>query len=419
MDSFNKYIVIHQRNKEKTKNLYFFIALFSIYFSQGILYPVGTPVSQIILIFIIIWGGVSMLKTMQMRNNPGIIRIFTVFTIVLIVTYLVSPKIVIGSVMEKIGKISTFGQFKDEMGFCFMFFIGFQISKQTHVSKNTFFIIAILLTLLTVINYTYTSIQLVNLTGKEENTVNTAYNFISLLPIYAMAFKYHKKGVMILTVISIFYVILGAKRGAIVCMFASILYTLYWYNKNVNVSTFKKIVSIFLVSILFILAFYWYMQNDYLLDRISYMESNGIGYREIGYSMMFNHWMEYSSILIQLFGNGTAQTVNVWGNYGHNDWLELLIDNGLLGVTVYALVFVFAFYFVIKKISDPILHLAAFLCVLIWFLKTCFSMGYTDLFSGIITFVLGYCIRKSILNDRTHQFYKKIVTYDSGKLRLH
>ncbi len=359
-----------------------------------------------------------MLKTMQMRNNPGIIRIFTVFTIVLIVTYLVSPKMVIGSVMEKVREVSTFYQFKDEMCFCLMFFIGFQISKHTHVSKNTFFIIAIFLTALSAINYTYTVIQLTNLTGREDNTVNTAYNFISLFPIYAMAFKHHKKGVIILTAISIFYVMLSAKRGAIVCLFASILYALYWYNKNLSVSGFKKIIAIFSVCVLFMLAFYWYTQNDYLLDRISYMESNGIGFRKIGYSMMFNYWIEDSNILIQLFGNGTAQTVNVCGNYGHNDWLELLIDNGAFGVVIYAAVFVHAFGFIMKKVSDPILKLAIFLSIMIWFLKTCFSMGYTDLFSGVITFILGFCIRKSMLYDKTHQFYTSAVTYDSGRLRL-
>lgn len=411
-------IVIHQKYKKKTKGLYIFIVLFSLYFAQGILYPVGTFISQILLLLLLIWGFVSMIKTIKLRQKPSIVRIFTFFSLMLIVTWLVSPKIVNGTVLEMIGKVRTFAQFKDEMGFCLMFFIGFNISKFTHATKNTFLIISIILTFLSVVNFTYTSIQLSNLTGREENTVNTAYNFVSLLPLYAMAFKNHPKAITGILFICVFYVILGAKRGAIVCLCASLLYGFYWYNHNYKLGTLKRVLALFLILGLFAIAYYWYTQNEYLVDRVSYTEENGIGMREIGYAVMFNHWINDKNILSQLFGNGTSQTINVWGNYGHNDWLELLIDNGLLGVSIYALVFVFAFYFVIKKISDPILQLTSFLCVIIWFLKTCFSMGYTDLFSGIITFVLGYCIRKSILNDRTHKFYKNIVTYDSGKLQL-
>lgn len=329
------------------------------------------------------------------------VKWFMFFTVLLTITYLISPKIVNGRLFEKIGEIGTFGQFKNEIGFCLMFFIGYYISRFTRPGKDTFFIVAIILTLINIGIYTYTVHSLALLFGKDENTINTAYNFVALLPIYVFAFKHHPKGVIGLLLVSTFYVMLGAKRGAIVCLLSSVLIAFYWYSKNSN-GLLKKIFAFFIVTTLLCLAGYWCINNMYLMERLEYMESSGIGMREVGYPVMLNHWLYDNNVFYQMFGNGTAQTVNIWGNYGHNDWLELLIDNGVFGVIVYICLFVYSIRFAIKHIHNTDTKLAAFLCIVIWALKTVFSMGYTDLYSGIITFMLGYCIQNAVLQNKTH-----------------
>ncbi len=389
-----KYILLTDHRHNSTA-LYIFILLFTCYFSQGILYPSGSVLSQFFLFCILFWGGYSLFRTIQFRNKPTVVRLFTIFTLLLLITYLISPKTVNGTVIEFIGKVNTFGQFKNEMSFCLMFFIGYQIVPKTVTSNNTFLYIAFVLTFLSIVNYIHTSNQLARLFNRDENTISTAYNFISLLPIYALSFKNHRKLSLLLMIVCMFYVIQGAKRGAIVCMIMCVLVSFIWYIKNFKLSVSKRLLSAILILGIGAIAAYWYGQNEYLISRIEYMEARGIGYREIGYEMMLNHWLNDSNFITQLFGNGTAQTINVWGNYGHNDWLELLIDNGILGVILYAIVFISAFNFIFKKIESPYIRLSAFLCVMIWFLKTIFSMGYTDQFSGIMTFILGFCIRKT------------------------
>jgi len=339
---------------------------------------------------------------MLVFNKPMVVDLMLLFSLMLIITYAVSPKYVYGTTFEAIGKVKTFGQFKDEIGFCFMFFIGVHLARTTKPSRHTFLWIAVVLTALCIITFMHSVSTLTTLRKTDATTITVAYNFIAIIPVLSLSFRNHKFVTVALWSVAIGFVIWGAKRGAIVCMAIASLYFLFWYTRNFRLSGMQKIGLLIIVIAICVFATDQYVSNEYLQERISNTQRKGIGPREIGYAILWDHWLSKSDLLVMIFGNGTAQTITVWGNYGHNDWLELLIDNGLFGALLYLCILIFGIVFILKNARNPYIHLPAMLCMLIWISKTVFSMGYTDLFSGIMTFTLGFCIQKSRLDNKKH-----------------
>ena len=79
-----------------------------------------------------------------------------------------------------------------------------------------------------------------------------------------------------------------------------------------------------------------------------------------------------------LIGNGTYSTVRLVGNLAHNDWFELLICNGLLGLCVYLSFWISLFKYK-KTLKDPLAYNVINLFFIIFLLKTFFSMSYTSM----------------------------------------
>ena len=135
-----------------------------------------------------------------------------------------------------------------------------------------------------------------------------------------------------------------------------------------------------------------FLDNEYLQRRLEATLEGQSSNRDVAYSQLLDHWLNESNPLIFLFGNGTAQTISVWGNYGHNDWLELLVDNGLFGAVLYFSIFVSTILYIKKARLVFEMKTAAYLCVLILFIQSCFSMGFTGGGNGILVFLLGVII---------------------------
>ena len=72
-----------------------------------------------------------------------------------------------------------------------------------------------------------------------------------------------------------------------------------------------------------------------------------------------------------------------------NDWLELLISNGAVGVILYLTIFISMIKFLRNSSLSPIMRLSAYLCILIWFLQSIFSMGYTAISNAEYILLLG------------------------------
>ena len=76
------------------------------------------------------------------------------------------------------------------------------------------------------------------------------------------------------------------------------------------------------------------MQNDYFQTRLtSTLEGNSSGRDEI-YSHIWNVFNN-SNMFHYLFGYGAQGSFIMTAKFAHSDWLELLINQGLLGFIIY------------------------------------------------------------------------------------
>ena len=114
--------------------------------------------------------------------------------------------------------------------------------------------------------------------------------------------------------------------------------------------------------------------------------------RDTLYARLWNYYRQETTLGQFFFGNGAMSTVRLVGNYAHNDWLELLICQGLLGAGIYALYFMTLFMqFLSFRRKDSVCYNILGMLLLIMFVSSVFSMSYNSL-SLSVTICLGYCL---------------------------
>jgi hypothetical protein len=382
------------------KQIYIIMACYIFYYLQGILYQSGSIVSQAVLLYIALYGMYGLWKqfTSIYRTTTDVLMVL--FISMLTITFIVSPKTVMGNAYQYIGLVDTINQFKTAIVFCLLFFVGKRLYATGRVTDKSVALVGLALLLLSVVRYFYQKELLIEEHGTGDNTNNAAYYFVSYLPFLPIVLKEYKK----LGIISIFvvvgFLIAGAKRGAILCAAVAAVVAVYFLIVNKKMK-FKLILGGMIVCIpLFFFIEKEYSENDYLQKRVESTKENNMSGRDVAYAMLWGHWVSDQNLSTQLFGNGSAQSVAVWGNYAHNDWLELLIDNGLVGCLVYLAIFISLFRQIHRTKIGFIYQLTLYLCVLMWLMKTVYSMGYTSIENGIMMVLLGIYLQKHAMAER-------------------
>lgn len=171
----------------------------------------------------------------------------------------------------------------------------------------------------------------------DEMVISAAYRLVPMLPLLFFInknewFKY--SAIIVVLIIAI----IGVKRGPIIiCALATVI--ILW--DSINLTSLNKLrfshVIILLVAVVggyFILS-RMVESNDFLIYRLEAMiEGDSSGRDEI-YSSYYRFFISESNIFSLLFGYGADSTVKMFGAYAHNDWLEIGINQGVLGLTLY------------------------------------------------------------------------------------
>ena len=367
------------------------VVLFTVYYLQGALYPSGSIVSQGILLIYLLFGIYCFVKAFSNRATPSCVMIWSAFFLMQGLCFLISPKEVVGMKNEAIGRVATFNQFKEIATFMLTLLIGYYYSYRNKTSEKYIFWFGIIFFLSSIVQYYYSLSQLMMKYG-EETTNNAGYTMLTVVPYLPIVFKRKRILGIIMAVVIVAFVMWSAKRGALMCLAGAALFALFYYLKThkVRLKTILGITLLLLVVGYFV--YQQYLDNEYLQYRMEATMEGKSSNRDVAYSQLFNHWLNETNPLLFLFGNGTAQTITVWGNYGHNDWLELLIDNGLVGALVYFAMFVATISYIRKARLSKLNKMSAYLCVLILFMQSCFSMGFSDGGSGVYILLLGVII---------------------------
>lgn len=223
----------------------------------------------------------------------------------------------------------------------------------------------------------------------EGGTINEAYNFVLLLPLLLLLNK--RKASFVYLVISLIFVLLGAKRGAILCAFSVLFIYLVYSIKWSTWGRKRKGWIIAFLLLICVIAVYFINNDAYLQQRIfetSTEEDISGQIRTMRYGLLWNTFRS-APFLEMVFGNGFAQTVMLGGGLAHQDWLELLVDNGIIGLFFYLLMLVYCIKDIIKMKSHFRLMYMYLCCMAIWIIKASFSMVYTSRKCFVLFMIIG------------------------------
>jgi len=222
-----------------------------------------------------------------------------------------------------------------------------------------------------------------------EVTNNIGYLFLSLIP---ATFIYRKKPVVqyLGFAIVITFLIVGLKRGAMLIGAIALVYSLRCSLVTAPRSAKRTIIllSIFLLVGAALFIKYEMQNSEYLMQRIQdTREGDDSGRKDI-YLYFIQYFLHKTSLAQLLFGSGADGTLSIYGSYAHNDWLELAVDLGFVGVVVYVIYWC-CLYKTWKCAMNQNAKNAIALYGITFFMMTLFSMSYNGM-TYLATSILGY-----------------------------
>ena len=273
----------------------------------------------------------------------------------------------------------------------------YYFTKKGYMTLNVLKVWSLILLFVAVIIYYYSYHLHTLISDREEFTNNTSYVLLTLFP---FVFLFDKKVLIqyvYVAIISIF-VLAALKRGAIFIAVILLIYFFFFFFKN---ATSSQRYLFYAASIAFVIIGYRYLNtfmanSDLFQTRLqATLEGNSSGRDSIIQNLMHYFWNDAGALGI-LFGSGADSTLDIGENYAHNDWIEILINQGILGFIIYF--YYWKNYFKVwqKSKHNTIVYEVIGANFVLYFAKGFFSMSYSML-PLAFALTMGYSLAK--LND--------------------
>lgn len=189
----------------------------------------------------------------------------------------------------------------------------------------------------------------------------------------------------------IILVVLSMKRGALLCCgICTIFYLIQSFksaSRKYRVLLLVAISVFALISIVVLMAVL--KDNMYLMKRIEATMDGESSNRDNLYTQMLNYLVS-QDIFHMLVGNGANSSLRISENYAHNDWLEIALNQGLLGISIYVFYFI-CFYRTAKAAAEKKIRNALYAMLIMIIVPTFFSMSYNAM-NFVLASFLGYSL---------------------------
>lgn len=361
-----------------------------IYLLQGVLYPAGR-IGQALFLVIMGYSMYMMLKVLSLKQKQP--RFISFLTLLVGMYFLYGViRIIKGPGQGMFDEYTTLTYIKTYMLSLCPIYVYYYFAIKGVLDEQWFRKYVFIFMTMTIVSFFYNQFQAQVLFGAEEITNNVAYNFVAMLPI--CLFWYKKPLVQyILIGVAALFVLISMKRGAILVFVISaipFLLRTFKYSSKKN-----KAKVLFGIILLFFLTYYAVQKmldsNDYFRYRIEQTMEGKTSNRDVIYESLWDEFSNNYSLPEMLVGRGADATIEVYGKLAHNDWLETLLDQGILGVIVFFL-FWLSMYITQNNMKKKDIAATALLIIFIsGFIRTFFSMSIGQM-PICYTSVLGYCI---------------------------
>lgn len=378
-------ILIYSRNL-----LFLFLIVYNL---QGVMYgdrnvesDSGHPIAQLSLFAVYAISGVFMIKTLLLKEQKSsFFKIWTMFLILNLLWYVFTGV-----------KSLHFGMFKGVL-ISLLALYPFYYFRVKGVLKEKHFIVFFLVMLPIYILKFYLNAGLTfseRAMYNENLTNNVAYSFVALIP-FVFFFRDKRVLSILASFVLMLFIIQGAKRGALLVGGVGFL-MFVWYQLSL-VEKRNRWRSYFVIAIgVAIIAYYaidYYLQQEYLINRMVAMTEGDSSLRDVIYKQIWEGWYNSDNLFRYLFGYGFGGSRYLTNNmFAHNDWLELLSNMGLLGVVVYLMLFYSSTRYLYNPQWTKGQKVLLVTVMSMWFATTIFSMGYMAMNGYMRAMVLGYLI---------------------------
>lgn len=274
----------------------------------------------------------------------------------------------------------------------------FLYSMKGYLRESNLKIWVVILLIVSILNFQYEQTQVIaRLLDKglsvDGFTNNAGYIVLSVMPAMLI---FRNKPLFVYSGLGIctFFVVMSMKRGAILLAALLLVLILLHLLKDKNK---KSKFSTVLLSISGIVALYYFinkmMADSYFVERLTDTLEGNSSNRDVVYEEVWLYYSEKMDFLHKIIGMGGLGTVLNLGFYAHNDWLEILVSQGVVGMLVFVY-FMFHFYKTTKSTAfDTESKFCLTIIFLMFGLKTFFSMsigvGGIPIYSSIM---IGYSL---------------------------
>lgn len=379
---------------KKACNIY--LCLLVLYYLQGSLYEEGSAAGRIILALTMVIGAVCAAKALYEYKLPRFFTAVNLFLAMIAVygaVYIYDGPILLGDGMST----SPLTYVKNPLISFMPVYAFYYFTRKGVVTERWICAVSVIALLLCIVQY-YVQMELAiaarELKGiqQEEVTNNTGYLFLTVIPLLVLFYRNRLIQFVMLAVI-LGFVVMAMKRGAILVGACCLIYFIWNTFRRGSGRDVKMVLP--LTAALFAggyyLISYLLETSDYFRYRVTETLEGSTSGRDLIYAKLYDYILNESSSLNILFGSGADYSVVIAGNFAHNDWLELMVDCGLLGVTIYAFYFASLYRSIRGLPSNNPAKPIACLCLFILFARSLFSMSYGDLFFPL-ALALGYSL---------------------------
>jgi O-antigen ligase len=265
------------------------------------------------------------------------------------------------------------------------------LSQKRVMTDLLFTVVGIILLACAILNYYHFQSEM--LSQKTDDIVNITNNatesFLMLLPMLFLLKNNIQKWISLF--VCIFFLVMGAKRGNIIAAMIPIGLFVYGMLRNSRHSAKKILFVLVLVAGFIFFTYRWVVTNDYLMYRVEQTITGDSSGRDVLYFGAWHSWFDSNNIIIYLFGygfDGTRHQSLTYYRPAHNDWLEVLVDYGLVGIILYICVFV-TLVKQIKKTQSVYMKLLLLSVSSIWFFKSLYSMGFLSESLSVLMISMG------------------------------
>ena len=385
-------------NPAKLNHCDWFIIVWVLYYFQGVLYSSGGAISTGLLGINLLVSINCAIKIWKMPNNPPYIKglniLVLMFTIYGFALILMSPSTIYYRMSGM--SIASYNYIKAIYLSILPIYAFYYFSLKGYLTAERLRWWAVVFCISCVVSY-YIYMQqameklLERGSSAEETTNNAGYLFLSLIPIWVV---YRKKPLLQYAglAFSMAFLLMGMKRGAIAIGGVVFIYLIWQIIRNTRGK--QRVIVILLTATLAIVGVYFVIDmmtsSDYFMQRLEDTKEGNSSGRDSLYSFFWTYFTEKADAIQYLFGRGANGTLEIYYNYAHNDWLEIAVNQGLLGIAVYA-VYWKQFYSTWRQSTNIEAKTILALIGIIYFAKTIFSMSYGDM-TYVCTSVLGYAL---------------------------